>query len=304
MSQQIIRYTTPAVTPMLPQGGVDFASCERLYDHLIKGGMDGILIMGSIGEFFSLTTEEKKELIRVARKAIGKGTEMIVGTTSLVFSEIVELSNFALSEGADGVMIIPPYYFCFDDAGVLRYYDELAQAINGKIYIYNFPDRTGYTISPAVLRELAAKHKNIVGVKDTVVGVDHTREVIKAVRSVRPDFLVYAGFDDNFAHTALCGGNGGISGLSNLFPELFSAWVKAVKAQDMKKVVACQRMVDSLMDVYSVGFPFVPAIKEGLVQKGILRYNTPSKPMRALNEEEKKTLAALMARFRGVEALA
>lgn len=279
MSQPIIRYTTPAVTPMLPEGGVDFASCERLYDHLIRGGMDGILIMGSIGEFFSLKLEEKKELIRTAVRAVGKRAELIAGTTSLVFDEIVELSTFALREGADGVMIIPPYYFCFDDAGVFRYYDELAQAIDGRIYIYNFPDRTGYTISPTVLRDLAAKHPNIVGVKDTVVGVDHTREVIKAVRPVRPDFLVYAGFDDNVAHTALIGGNGGISGLSNLFPELFSAWVKALKAQDMPKVTAIQRMVDSLMDVYSVGFPFVPAIKEGLVQKGVLRYNTPSKPM-------------------------
>lgn len=304
MNGQIIRYTTPAVTPMLPQGGIDFDSCGRLYDHLVKGGMDGILVMGSIGEFFALTLEEKKELIREARKVIGKDTELIAGATSLVFSEIVELSNFALKEGADAVMLIPPYYFCFDDAGVYRYYDELAGAIEGRIYIYNFPDRTGYTISPNVLRDLAAKRRNIVGVKDTVVGVDHTREVIKAVRPVRPDFIVYSGFDDNFAHTVLCGGNGGISGLSNLFPELFSAWVRAAKAEDMKRVAQLQKLVDSLMDIYSVGFPFVPAIKEGLVQKGVLCYNTPSKPMRALNEEEKKTLAELMARFQGVEALA
>lgn len=303
MSNQIIRYTTPAVTPMLPGGGVDYPSCERLYSHLIQGGMDGILIMGSIGEFFGLTLAEKKDLIRVARKTIGRETELIVGTTSLVFQEIVELSRFALEQAADGVMIIPPYYFHFDDAGVFRYYDELAEAVQGRVYIYNFPDRTGYSISPAVLRDLAAKHGNIVGVKDTVGGVDHTREIIKAVRPVRPDFIVYSGFDDNFAHNVLCGGNGCISGLSNLFPELFAAWVKAMKARDMELAAACQRMVDSLMDIYNVGFPFVPAIKEGLVQKGVLRYNTPTKPMRALDGEEKKILAAIMARYQGVEAL-
>ena len=303
MSEQIIRYTTPAVTAMLPDGGVDFSSCERLYDHLVKGGMDGILIMGSIGEFFGLTTEEKKELVRVARRAIGKETELIAGTTSLVFHEIVELSNFALGQGVDAVMVIPPYYFHFDDAGVFRYYDELARAIEGRIYIYNFPDRTGYNVSPAVLRDLAEKHQNIVGIKDTVGGVDHTREIIKAVRPVRPDFIVYSGFDDNFAHNVLCGGNGCISGLSNLFPELFAAWVKAMKGEDMKFSAACQKMVDSLMDIYNVGFPFVPAIKEALVQKGILRYGTPSKPMRALDAEQKKALAALRARDQGVEAL-
>ncbi len=301
--EQTIRYITPAVTPFLPEGGVDFQSCERLYAHLIRGGMDGILIMGSIGEFFSLTLEEKKELIRVARKAIGRETQLIAGTTSLVFKEIVELSDFALGEGADAVMIIPPYYFAFDDAGVFRYYDELSQAIHGSIYIYNFPDRTGSTISPAVLRALAEKHGNIVGIKDTVSSMDHTREVIKQVRSVRPDFIVYSGFDDNFAHNVLSGGNGCISGLSNLFPDLFAAWVKAVKADDMKRSAAFQRMVDSLMDIYSVGFPFVPAIKEGLVQKGVLRYNVPSKPMKALDAEQGKAVAAIMARYQGPEAL-
>ena len=82
---QPIRYITPAVTPLLPEGGVDFQSCENLYRFLVQGGMDGILIMGSIGEFFGLTPEEKKELIRRARKAIGKETLLIAGTTSMVF---------------------------------------------------------------------------------------------------------------------------------------------------------------------------------------------------------------------------
>lgn len=293
---QPIRYITPAVTPLLPGGGIDFPSCENLYRHLISGGMNGILIMGSIGEFFGLTTEQKKDLIRCARKAVGKDTELIAGTTSMVFDEMVELSNFALDEGVDAVMIIPPYYFWFNDDGVFRYYDELAQAVHGNIYIYNFPERTGYSIAPAVLRDLARKHKNIIGVKDTVPGVDHTREVIKAVRPVRPDFIVYSGFDDNLAHNVLCGGNGCISGMSNLFPELASAWAQALREKDFAKSQKFQRLTDSLMDVYSVGYPFIPAIKEGLVQKGILKHATATKPMTALTAEEKERLAAIMER--------
>lgn len=293
---QPIRYITPAVTPLLPDGGVDLESCESLYRHLIQGGMDGILILGSIGEFFGLTMEQKRELIPCARKAIGPETELIVGTTSLVFEETVELSNFALDQGADAVMILPPYYFWFDDAGVLRYYDELARAIHGNIYIYNFPERTGYSISPKVLAQLARDHKNIVGLKDTVPGVDHTREVIKAVRPLRPDFIVYSGFDDNLAHNVLCGGNGCISGMSNLFPELASAWVRALREGDMAASARFQQLTDSLMDVYGVGYPFVPAIKEGLVSKGILKHAAATRPMRELNEEEKARLEAIMAR--------
>lgn len=293
---QPIRYITPAVTPLLPDGGIDFASCESLYRHLVAGGMNGILIMGSIGEFFGLTMDQKKELIRCARKAIGKGTELIAGTTDLVFDQMVELSNFALDEGVDAVMIIPPYYFWFNDAGVYNYYDRLAQAIHGNIYIYNFPERTGYSIAPKVLRELAQKHKNIIGIKDTVPGVDHTREVIKAVRPVRPDFIVYSGFDDNLAHNVMCGGNGCISGMSNLFPQLAAAWAQALREKDFARSQKYQQLTDSLMDIYSVGYPFIPAIKEGLVQKGILKHVTATKPMIPLTEEEKERLKTIMAR--------
>lgn len=293
---QPIRYITPAVTPLLPEGGVDFQSCENLYRFLVQGGMDGILIMGSIGEFFGLTPEEKKELIRRARKAIGKETLLIAGTTSMVFREIVELSNFALDEGVDAVMIIPPYYFWFDDEGVFRYYDELAGAIHGNIFIYNFPERTGYSISPQVIRALAEKHKNIVGIKDTVPGVDHTREVIKAVRSVRPDFIVYSGFDDNLAHNVLCGGNGCISGMSNIFPQLAATWAQALREGDFAKSQRCQQFTDSLMDIYSIGKPFIPAMKEALVQKGILRYATATKPMTGLTEAQKQEITVLLER--------
>lgn len=293
---QPIRYITPAVTPLLPEGGVDFSSCEKLYRHLIQGGMDGILIMGSIGEFFGLTMEQKKALIRCARKAIGKDTQLIAGTTSMVFDEIVELSNFALDEGVDAVMIIPPYYFWFDDAGVFSYYDQLAQAIHGNIYIYNFPERTGYSIAPQVVRALAEKHANIVGIKDTVPGVDHTREVIKAVRSVRSDFIVYSGFDDNLAHNVLCGGNGCISGMSNLFPQLAAAWAQALREGDFQRSRQFQQRTDSLMDIYAIGKPFIPAIKEGLVQKGILAHATATKPMAELNARQKEQVAGLLKR--------
>lgn len=301
---QIIRANTPAVTPLLPDGRVDLPSCERLYRYLAAGGVDGILIMGSIGEFFGLPVEAKKELIRCARKTVGKETTLIAGTASMVFDEVVSLSNFALEEGVDAVMILPPYYFWFDDAGVFRYFDQLAGAIHGPIYIYNFPERTGYNISPAVIRALAERHPHIVGVKDTVGGVDHTREIVKTVRPVRPDFLVYSGYDDNFAHNVLCGGNGCISGLSNVFPGLFAAWVKAMKAGDMDKSAACQRMVDSLMDLYNVCYPFIPAIKEALVQKGVVSSGAATRPMPALTDAQKEAVAAVLARCPGAEALA
>lgn len=298
MKNQAIHYMTPAVTPLCPDGQLDLASCEKLYNHLIEGGVDGILILGSIGEFFALTMEQKKELITFAVNTVRKRVPLIVGTTSMIFDEIVTLSNYALEQGADAVMVIPPYYFHHTDVSVFAYYDELASAIHGKLYLYNFPDRTGYEIAPAVVKALAVKHENIVGIKDTLGGVDHTRELVKQVKSFRPDFMIYSGFDDNFAHNILCGGNGCIAGISNLYPKLTSGWVQAARIGDWDKVQSIQQTIDKLMDIYAVGKPFVPYIKEALVQEGIILHATATKPMPIATQEEKEKLTEIMEGYK------
>lgn len=296
MERTKISYITPAVTPLLPDGQIDFESCEHLYHHLIDGGVDGILILGSIGEFFGLTMEQKKELIRFAKRVIGDKVELLAGTTSMIYDEIVELSQYALEEGADGVMVIPPYYFHFTEESVYEYYDGLAEAIPGNLYLYNFPDRTGYEITPRTVRRLAEKHENIVGIKDTISGVDHTRELIKQVKAVRPEFRIYSGFDDNFAHNVLCGGNGCIAGLSNLYPEVTSAWAESLRSGDWQTASRMQQKIDRLMDIYAVGKPFVPFIKEAMVMKGIIRYGTATRPMPEASAEQKEQLKKILDR--------
>lgn len=292
-----IHYITPAVTPMTPERSIDLDSCGMLYTHLLDGGVDGILVLGSIGEFFGFTMEQKKVLIRYAAKAVAGRTRLIAGTTSLVYDEIVELSRFSLEAGADAVIVIPPYYFHFDDESVYDYYASLAADIPGKLFLYNFPDRTGYSISPAVVCSLAARFENIAGIKDTIGGMDHTRELIKAVRPIRPDFLVYSGFDDNFAHNILSGGNGCIAGLSNLYPELTSEWARAARDCSEPKLGAIQAQIDCLMDIYGVGKPFVPFIKEALVMKGIIRCAAATRPMPAVTREQRDRLRTIMEKF-------
>ena len=295
MEHQAIHFMTPAVTPFCPDGQVDLPSCGRLYEHLIQNGVDGILVLGSIGEFFALTMEQKIELIRFAVDTVKHRTQLIIGTASMIWDEVVTLSNFALEQGADAVMVVPPYYFHHTDDSVFAYYDKLATAIHGKLYLYNFPDRTGYEISPAVAKALAEKHPNIAGIKDSVQSFDHTRELIKQVKSVRPDFLVYSGYDDSFVHNILSGGNGCIGGLSNIRPALTSSWVQAAKSKDWDRAEAIQHTVDQLMDIYYVGKPFVSYIKQAVAMEGIIRYNASSFPMPVPTEEETAKLAQILA---------
>ena len=290
------KYITPVVTP-IKDGKIDFESCKNLYNHLINGGVDGILILGSIGEFFALTVDQKKELIKYAYEVINDRVELIVGTTAMIYDEIVELSNYCYSIGVKSTMIIPPYYFHFNDEEIYNYYSSLATDLNGNFYLYNFPDRTGYEIPVNVIKNLAINHKNIIGIKDTISGLDHTREIIKAVKNIRPDFKIYSGFDDNFLHNVLSGGDGCIAGLSNLYPTLTSKWVESVNSNNLVLANNIQVKVNKLMDIYTVGKPFVPYIKEALHIKGIIASSEATKPMPKVNENQINELKKIMEEY-------
>jgi Dihydrodipicolinate synthase/N-acetylneuraminate lyase len=279
-------YITPAVTAFDENTKLDTEALKSLYDHLIKGGVDGILILGSIGEFFAIPTESKKELISLAVRHIDRRTKLLVGTASMDVNETIELSKYACGQGADGIVVISPYYFGLSNESVEEYYDLVARECPGDLYLYNFPDRTGYEISPAVTLNLLRKHKNIVGYKDTIPGMDHTRELIKLIKPEFPEFKIYSGFDDNFAHNVISGGAGCIGGLSNLVPDICSAWVKAFKENDLKSIASVQRKIDSLMDIYQVGKPFVPYIKKAMMLKGIPVKDYSSFPLPIANENE------------------
>lgn len=289
-------YITPAVTIMNEDGSLDLESQGRLFDNLIANGIDGILIGGSIGEFFSLSMEKRREQAAFAIRHIAHRVKCIIGTASMLEEEIVPYSNWCLEQGADAVMIISPYYFRFDDESLFRFYDELFGQIHGPVYIYNFPDRTGYTISPEVVLRLRKAHDNLVGIKDTISGMDHTRELIKVVKSEYPDFEVYSGFDDNAAHNVLSGGDGIIGGLSNVVPELCSAWIRSMRENDAEGIARGQQQINRLFDIYGVGPLFVPIIKEGCRLRGIVASAHCTKPIPAVTPEQSAAVRKILER--------
>ena len=290
------KYITPAVTPFLKDGSVDEKGAAALYDYLVEGGVDGILVFGSIGEFFAVPFEEKKKLISLAIRQVNGRIPVIAGTADMLYENVVELSNWALKEGADAVIVVSPYYFRLEPDQIEEYYGRLAEDIQGPIYLYNFPERTGYTIPPEVVKNLAVRYKNIIGCKDTISGMDHTRELIKAVKPVRPDFEIYSGFDENFAHNVLAGGDGCIAGLSNFAPAVCHAWVEAVNAGNFEESARISQKINRLMDVYTVGSPFIPFIKKAAALMGVPIGDYPSFPFHGVTKEQEEALAGILKR--------
>lgn len=289
-------YLVPAITLFHEDGSLDLESQARLFDHLIENGMDGILVEGSSSEFFAMPMSQRREMAQFAIEKIDRRVKLIIGTSHMVASEIVDFSNFCLDAGADAVMILPPYYFHFGPEALLQYYDRLAKEIHGPIYIYNFPDNTGYTIPAETVLALARLHPNIVGMKDTISGMDHTRELVKRVKSELPDFEIYSGFDDNFAHNVLAGGNGCIGALSNVVPEVCAAWARAFRENDLAGIAAGQQSVDRLMDLYAIRSPFLPVIKETAKLRGIAATSAGTFPMPNATVEDDARILELLRR--------
>jgi 4-hydroxy-tetrahydrodipicolinate synthase len=165
------------------------------------------------------------------------------------------------------------------------------------VYLYNFPDRTGYGIPVQVTYELLKKHKNIVGYKDTQSGMAHSIELIKTVKKDFPEFEVYAGFDDNFAHNVLSGGNGCIGGLSNVVPEICHSWVDAFLQENLNQVQSVQQKINGLMEIYQVGTPFVPYIKAAIGERGCNVEGNTSFPFVKADAQDREKLRNILVKY-------
>lgn len=264
-----VNFITPVVTAFDSDFNLDIKANQRIWDFVIEGGIDGIILMGSTGEFFAMTIEQRKALILEAVRHIKHRVPLIVGTGSMRQEETIELTRFASDKGADGVIIVPPYYFSLSQDCVEDYFDAVVGAVSTRIYLYNYPERTGYDLTPGLILKLLRKHDNIVGCKDTVVNFAHTRKLIETILPEFPDFEIYSGYDDNFAHNVLSGGSGVIGGLTNVAPEVGSGWVKAFQENNIDKISYYQKQMDILAQLFEFGVPFVPLLKKAMVMRGI-----------------------------------
>lgn len=290
-------YLCPVLTLFKENGEIDYENMHRLYDSLILAGLDGIIISGSSGEFYSLTYSECEKLGADAIAYVGKRSKLYIGTGRMIIKETVEFSNAMLAAGADGVILLPPYYIGASDEGFYEYYNQAAEHITGDILLYNYPERTGYDISIPALKQLLAGHKNIIGIKDTVESATHTQNIIKAIRPLYPDFKIYSGYDNNFLPVVMTGGDGCIAAISNVKPELCAKWVKSVKEHDFITAARIFEKITLLMDLYSISSPFMPAMKRMLIMIGFQMTDTCRLPALPLKEEETLKIQELLEKI-------
>ncbi|MFS0824623.1 dihydrodipicolinate synthase family protein [Bacillus sp. 1P02SD] len=274
---------SPVVTLFNEDGDFNWEANKQLTDFLINKGVHGILYMGSTGEFSSLSIEMRKQFIAEMIPYVNNRVPVLIGTGTSSLADTIELSLHAQECGADGVLVVSPYYWKFTEDQLYDYFTSVSKSLNISVLIYNIPMLTGQSLSPQLIARLAENRENIVGIKDTIDSLGHIRKLILETKKKREDFAVFAAFDDLVLPALQIGAAGSINGTSVFAPEQSVNLYNCFKSGKLQEALTYHQKINSFMSIYELSDPLFIAIKE-TVNQTILGYKTANLPP-ALAEE-------------------
>lgn len=282
------RVLTAMVTPMNEDASINTAQVGKLAKHLVESGSDGLVVAGTTGESPTLTWEEKIELFRVVAEGVGGKATVIAGTGNYSTAESIELTREAEKAGADGIMLVAPYYNKPSQEGLFQHFKKIAESTDLPVMIYNIPGRTSVNILPETLARLA-EVDNIVAVKEASGDLNQVSEV---VRLTPDDFLVYSGDDSLTMPIMAVGGRGVVSVASHLAGERIKEMVDAFVTGNTTRAAELHIKLMPLFKGMFITTNPVP-VKAAL---NLLGWNVgqPRLPLVDVNEEEKERLKEIL----------
>lgn len=215
MKKIIFKGCGTALATPFDDSGINFKEFEKIIEFQIKEGVDSLIVCGTTGESATMTLSEKKELLRFAVETSNGRVPIIAGTGSNCTKDAIELSTYAENIGADGLLIVTPYYNKTTQKGLICHYSEIVKNTKLPIILYNVPSRTGVNINPETCLELS-KIDNIVAIKEASGNISQVAEIAKLCGD---NLHIYSGNDDQILPILSLGGIGVISVLSNIMPK-------------------------------------------------------------------------------------
>ncbi|MBX3433430.1 MAG: dihydrodipicolinate synthase family protein [Pirellulales bacterium] len=295
MAQPLRGIIPPLATPLTPQGELDEAGLARLIEHVIGGGVHGIFILGTTGEGPSLSVALRRQVIAATARHVDCRVPVLVGVTDPSLAESLALAEAAAVAGCDAIVAAPPYYFPVDQSALLGYFQSLARSATLPTVLYNMPAVTGLSIDPETVERLIDEPA-IVGLKDSSGDRDYFQAVRVATRR-RVDFPLLVGPEHLLAESLRAGGDGGVSGGANVFPEFFTELYDAHFCGDAARVAAAEERVQLLGAIYRVGPVTIPAIiartKAALAARGLCGPTT-APPLAPASAEEAKAVGVIV----------
>jgi dihydrodipicolinate synthase/N-acetylneuraminate lyase len=284
---------TPLATPLAlsdrAEPSLDAAGLERLIEHVIGGGVTGVFLLGTTGEFSSLGREVRLEVIRRACTQVNRRVPVLAAITDTALSESLRLAEGAVESGADALVLAAPYYFEHSQEDLLRYVELITARISLPLFLYNIPHLTKASFHPETVRR-AADLPGVVGLKDSTGDIRYLDKTMELLRD-RPGFTVLIGPEEQLVESMKRGAHGGVCGGSNLNPKLFVDLYQA--ALRGEPIAELQQQVEHMgQAIYRVGSPggsYLRGLKAALALAGLCRPE-PAPPFAPFSEAEYATL--------------
>ncbi len=292
MSNVNLRGTGVAiVTPFKKNGNVDYDALKKLVNHLIKGKVEYLVVMGTTGESATLTKEEKQSVMDCVVKETKKRIPLVIGIGGNDTADVVKQIKKADSKNFSAILSVSPYYNKPSQEGIYQHYKQISKASKLPIIVYNVPARTASNIAPETTVRLAKDFKKIIAVKEASGSVEQCMKIIK---NKPKDFMVISGDDNLTLPIIASGGEGVISVVAQAFPKDFSDMVRAALKNDLDKARKLHYKIMDITDqLFADGNP--GGIKHAL---SILKITgaTVRLPLVEPNEKVKQKLKELMSR--------
>lgn len=240
-------------TAMYEDGSINEAEIRNQVNRQIAAGVDGIFCLGTNGEFYILSTEEKKRIMEICVSEANNRVPIYAGTGCVGTKDTVELSRSAEAIGVDALSVITPYFAALSQEELYGHYAEVASAVSLPIVMYNIPARTGCGIAPGTVTKLAGNCNNIKGIKDSSGDFNN---ILAYIHGTDPDtFSVLSGNDALILKTLKAGGKGGITAVANILPELmvsiYQNWLKG----DDAAAEEAQQSIQPIRNCFKYGNP-------------------------------------------------
>lgn len=240
----------PMITPMLGRDRLDIQGLGRLVDHLIDGGVHGLFVLGTTGEAPSLSHRLQHEMVSRSVEFAAGRVPVLVGITDTSFVESVRLAEHSATVGAQGLVLSTPYYFPAGQTELKYYVDQLVPELPLPVMLYNIPSLTKVWFEIQTIQDLTC-HRSIVGLKDSSGDLEYFQQAV-GLKKLRPDWSIMIGPEALLARSLLMGGDGGVSGGANLYPNLFVRLYESLCAGD-GHWEALQEQIERLQGIYDIG---------------------------------------------------
>lgn len=242
----------PLVSPLRRRDELDVPGLERLLEHVLAGGVNGLFILGTTGEGPSLSYRLRREFIGRVCRQVNRRVPVLVAVTDTAFVESVNLAGHAAEAGASAVVLAPPYYLPEGQPELREYLNHIVPELALPLFLYNMPALTKVSIELDTIR-WAIDNPRIIGFKDSSADLDYYRSVVELAKG-RSDWSVLIGPEELLSEGIRVGGHGGVNGGANIFPRLYVSLYDAVRANNSARAVELHSRVMRVSEsLYHIG---------------------------------------------------